>query len=57
MRLLVQNLEETLEKVLSSYRNELKAVEQQQLQISVTTGAVVVTPKPTREDELDREQL
>jgi transposase len=46
---LVQNLEETLEKVFSSYGNELKAVEQQQRQTSVevATATVVVTPKPT----------
>jgi transposase len=44
---LVQNLEETLEKVFSSYGTELKAVEQQQRQTSATsTGMVVVTPKP-----------
>jgi transposase len=44
---LVQNLEETLEKVFSSYGNELKAVEQQQRQNSASTETVVVTPKPT----------
>jgi hypothetical protein len=43
---LVQNLAETLEKVLSSYGNELKAIEQQQRQTSVPTGTVVVTPRP-----------
>jgi transposase len=56
---LVQNLEETLEKVLSSYGNELKAVEQQQRQISVTTSteAVVVIPKPTTIAELQAQKL
>jgi transposase len=45
---LVQNLEETLEKVFSSYGAELKAVgqPQQQAQASVTNEVAIVTPKP-----------
>ncbi|BBC26681.1 ISL3 family transposase [Pseudanabaena sp. ABRG5-3] len=54
---LVQNLEETLEKVLSNYGNELKAVEQQQRQISVTTETVVVISKPTTTAELQAQKL
>lgn len=54
---LVKNLEETLEKVLSNYGNELKAVEQQQRQISVTTETVVVISKPTTTAELQAQKL
>jgi transposase len=54
---LVQNLEETLEKVLSSYGNELKAVEQQQRQTSVSDEIVVVTPKPTTTADLQDQKL
>ena len=54
---LVQNLAETLEKVLSSYGTELKAIEQQQRQTSVPTGTVVVTPKPTTTAELQAQKL
>lgn len=54
---LVQNLEETLEKVLSSYGNELKAVEQQQRQTSVATETVLVTPKSTTAKELQAQKL
>jgi transposase len=54
---LVQNLEETLEKVLSNYGNELKAFEQQQCQISVTTETVVVISKPTTTAELQAQKL
>jgi transposase len=54
---LVQNLEETLEKVLSSYGAELKAVEQQQRQTSASTETVVVTPKPTTTVKLQAQQL
>lgn len=54
---LVQNLEETLEKVFGSYGNELKAVEQQQRQGSAPTETVVVTPKPTTTAELQAQQL
>jgi transposase len=54
---LVQNLEETLEKVLSSYGNELKAVEQQQRQTSVSDKTVVVTPKPTTTADLQDQKL
>ncbi len=54
---LVQNLAETLEKVFSSYGNELKAVEQQQRQTSVPTGMVVVTPRPTTTVELQTQKL
>jgi transposase len=53
---LVQNLEETLEKVFSSYGTELKAVEQQQRQTSASTGMVVVTPKPTTTAELQAQK-
>ena len=44
---LVQNLGETLEKVLSNYGTELKAVEQQQRQFLAVPETVVVTAKPT----------
>ncbi len=44
---LVQNLAETLEKVLSSYGAELKAIEQKQRQALTATEMVVVSPKPT----------
>ena len=54
---LVQNLEETLEKVLSSYGNELKTVEQLQRQTSVPTGTAIVTPKPTTIAELQAQKL
>jgi transposase len=54
---LVQNLAETLEKVFSSYGNELKAIEQQQRQTSVPTGMVVVTPRPTTTVELQAQKL
>ena len=55
---LVQNLEETLEKVFSNYGTELKAVEQQQRQTSAaSTGMVVVTPKPTTTAELQAQKL
>jgi transposase len=54
---LVKNLEETLEKVLSSYGNELKAVEQLQRQTSVPTGTAIVTPKPTTIAELQAQKL
>jgi transposase len=54
---LVQNLEETLEKVLSSYGVEFKAVEQQQRQTSASTETVVVTPKPTTIAELQAQKL
>jgi transposase len=55
---LVQNLEETLEKVFRSYGTELKAVEQKQRQTSATsTGMVVVTPKPTTTAELQAQKL
>jgi transposase len=48
-----------LEKVFSSYGNELKAVEQQQRQTSVevATETVVVTPKPTTTPELQEQKL
>lgn len=56
---LVQNLAETLEKVLSSYGNELNAVEQQQRQTSVATSTeiAIVTPNPTTTAELQAQQL
>jgi transposase len=54
---LVQNLEQTLEKVLSSYGMELKAIEQLQRQTSVPTGTVVVNPKPTTTAELQAQKL
>ena len=46
---LVENLGETLEKLLSAYGSELKAVEQKQHQASVweLTDTVMVTAKPT----------
>ena len=44
---LVQNLGETLEKVLSSYGAQLKAIEQKQRQASASPEAVVVSAKPT----------
>jgi transposase len=58
---LVQNLEETLEKVFSSYGNELKAVEQLQRQtlgeVKTETETVVVTPKPTSTADLQAQKL
>jgi transposase len=54
---LVKNLEETLEKVLSSYSTELKAIEQQQRLTSVPTKTVVVTPTPTTTAELQAQKL
>jgi transposase len=54
---LVQNLEETLAQVFSSYGNELKAVEQQQRQNSASTETVVVTPTPTMTAELQAQKL
>lgn len=44
---LVQNLRETLEKVLSSYSAELKAVEQQHRPTLTAPEAVIVQAKPT----------
>lgn len=46
---LVQNLGETVEKVLSSYGTEFKAIEEKQRQASVSDSpeTVVVTAKPT----------
>lgn len=44
---LVENLAETLEKLLSGYSSELKAIELQQFQAEAATETVVVTPKPT----------
>lgn len=44
---LVQNLAETLEKVLSSYSAELKAIEQQQRPPVTIPEAVIVRAKPT----------
>jgi transposase len=46
-----------LEKVLSSYGTELKAIEQQRRQTSVPIGTVVVTPRPTTTVELQAQKL
>jgi transposase len=58
---LVQNLEETLEKVFSSYGNELKAVEQLQRQtlgeLRTETETAIVTPKPTTTADLQAQKL
>ncbi|AFY92732.1 ISL3 family transposase [Chamaesiphon minutus] len=55
---LVQNLEETLEKVFSSYSNELKAIEQQQRQTFVPNETVVVvTARPTTTAKLQVQKL
>jgi transposase len=56
---LVQNLEQTLEKVFSSYGAELKAVEQQQRQtlVEVGTQTAIVTPKSTMTTELQAQKI
>jgi transposase len=56
---LVQNLEQTLEKVFSSYGAELKAVEQQQRQtlVEVGTETAIVTPKSTMTTELQAQKI
>lgn len=46
-----------LGKVLSSYGNELKAVEQQQRQTSASTETAIVTPKPTIAADLQAQKL
>ncbi|MBI4782408.1 MAG: ISL3 family transposase [Oscillatoriophycideae cyanobacterium NC_groundwater_1537_Pr4_S-0.65um_50_18] len=44
---LLQNLQETLEKLLNNYSSQLKAVEQQWRQDNVSTETVVVITQPT----------
>jgi transposase len=54
---LVQNLEETLAQVFSSYGAELKATEQQQRQSLASTETVVVTPKPMMTAKLQAQKI
>jgi transposase len=44
---LMQNLQETLEKLLNSYSSQLKAVEQQWRQAKTSTETIVVIAQPT----------